>query len=208
MKKIILPAFLLASGLLWNCHTDPVSPDDYQLDEQKSVAEWKGHLRTGYFNEGAITVKSDQLKVKDGQVTGGSFTIPVSSIVNFNLPVDSLKHQLVHHLQSPDFFNMALHPNITYTIASVAPYTGSEGVPGATHLISGELTMLGKSNPVVFPAKIALSNGQLTVDATLKVDRTKWGITYAADPTLPAEQNILPNMDIHLKLTGKRKSDA
>ncbi|MPR36136.1 YceI family protein [Salmonirosea aquatica] len=208
MKKTIISAFILVSGLVWSCHTDPVSPDDYQLDEQKSVAEWKGYLRTGYFNEGAITVKSDQLKVKDGQVTGGSFTIPVSSIVNFNLPVDSLKHQLVHHLQSPDFFNMALHPNITYVIASVAPYKGSEGIAGATHLVSGELTMLGKSNPVVFPAKIGINNDQLTVDATLKVDRTKWGMAYAADSTLPAEQNILPNMDIHLKLIGKRKQET
>ncbi len=205
MKKIIIPVILALGCFLWNCHPDTPGADNYQLDEQKSVAEWKGYLRTGYFNEGAITVKSDRLTVEDGKVTGGSFTIPLSSIVNFNLPVDSIKHQLVHHLQSPDFFDMATHPNLTYVIASVSPYTGSEGVPGATHLVSGELTMLGKSNPVVFPAKIVVSNGQLSVDATLKVDRTKWGMNYAADPNLPADQNILPDMDIHLKLAGKQK---
>ena len=205
MKKIIIPAFFALGCFLWSCHSDDPTVENYQLDEQKSVAEWKGYLRTGYFNEGAITVKSDRLSVEDGKVIGGSFTIPLVSIVNFNLPADSLKHQLGHHLQSPDFFNMAMHPNLTYVITSVSPYTGSEGVPGATHLVSGNLTMLGKSNPVVFPAKIGANDGQLTVDAMLKVDRTKWGINYAADPTLPAEQNILPEIDIHLKLTGNRK---
>ena len=205
MKISRVPTFLLLSVMLLNCRPEAPSVIHYQLDEQKSVAQWKGYLRTGYFNEGAITVKSSRLTVDGGEVTGGSFTLPVASIINFNLPVDSIKHQLVHHLQSPDFFNMALHPNITYEIADVVPYAGSEGVPGATHQVSGQLTMLGKTNPVSFPAKIQVSNGQLSVDATLTVDRTRWGINYAADPALPADQNILPGMDIHLQLVGKQQ---
>ena len=202
---MIIPVIFALGCFLCSCHSDEPTAENYQLDEQKSVAEWKGYLRTGYFNEGAITVKSDRLIVKDGQVTGGSFTIPLSSIVNFNLPVDSIKQQLIHHLQSPDFFDMAMHPNLTYVITSVQLYNGSEGVPGATHLVGGELTMLGRSNLVEFPARIGLSNGQLTVDATLKVDRTKWGMNYAVDPNLPADQNILADIDIHLKLTGNQK---
>lgn len=193
------------SALLWNCKTDAVESTDYQLDDKKSVAEWKGHLKTGYFNEGSIAVKSDQLTVEEGKVMGGSFTIPVSSIVNFNLPADSLKTMLVHHLQSPDFFNMALHPNITYKINQVVPYTGTDGIAGTNYQVKGALTMLGKTNEVNFPAKIQLNNNQLNVEASLKVDRTKWGINYAADPTLPAESYILPDIDIHLKLSGRPK---
>lgn len=182
-------------------HTTP-SALSYQLDETKSVAEWRGYLRTGYFNEGAVNVQSQNLLVHEGKVISGSFTIPVSSIVNVNLPTDSIKHLLVHHLQGPDFFNMAMHPNLTYTITNVTPYVGTGGVMGANYQVNGSLMMLGQTNSLSFPARIELINHQIIVDASLKVDRTKWGMTYASDPSLPADGQILPDIDIHLKLTG------
>jgi polyisoprenoid-binding protein YceI len=207
MKKVTLLGALALATLVWNCKPGPVDPtvDAYRLDDTKSVAEWKGSLRTGYFNDGAVTVKSDQLMVQDGKVTGGSFTIPVSSIVNFNLPTDAVKQQLVHHLQSADFFNMALHPNITYAITSVTPYSGGEGVAGANYQVNGNLTILGKTEALNFPAKIQVMNNQLAAEATLKVDRTKWGVNYASDSSLPDENYIMPNIDIHLKLAGNKQ---
>lgn len=206
MKKVTLFSTLALAGFLFNCTKDHLDPtqDTYQLDDTKSVAVWKGSQRTGYFNEGAITVKSDQLMVQDGKVTGGSFTIPVSSIVNYNLP-DAQKPILVGHLQSADFFNMVLHPNITYTITSITPYTGNEGITGANYQVMGNLTILGKTNPVHFPAKIQVTNGQLAVEAILSVDRTKWGVNYASDHALSDEHYILPDIGLHLKLLGNKK---
>jgi len=206
MNKVSLFFAIAFLTIVWSCMTDHNTPSAvrYQLDETMSVAEWKGYLRTGYFNEGAISVQSQNLMVNDGKVASGSFTIPVSSIVNFNLPTDSIKHVLVHHLQSPDFFNMAMHPNLTYDITSVTPYSGTGGLMGANYQVNGSLMMLGQTNPVNFPARIDLVNNQILVDATLKIDRTKWGITYASDPSLPADGQILPDIDIHLKLTGNK----
>ncbi|MFC5411535.1 YceI family protein [Larkinella bovis] len=204
MKKVTL--FIALATLLWNCATDHLQPsqDAYQLDEEKSVALWKGRLRTGYSEEGVITVKSDQLVIENGTVVGGSFSLPVSSILSTSLP-DSLKPVLVHHLQSADFFDMALHPTITYAITSVEPYSGSEGLAGSNVRVTGNLTILGKSNPVRFPAKMQVSHNQLTVEATLQIDRTQWGMLYSADPTLPDEKYILPAIDIHLKLVGNKQ---
>ncbi len=203
MKKSILFGLVALATLLWSCKNNSVDPgvDSYQLDEKTSVAIWKGYLKTGYFNEGAITVTSDQLTVQNGNVTGGSFTIPLASLVNYNLP-DTLQHVLIHHLQSADFFNMAVNPNLTYTITSVAPYAGGKGIAGANYQVNGNLTMLGKVSPVNFPAKIQVKDNQLAVEATLSVDRTKWGVNYASDSTLPDEGYILPDVDIHLKLAG------
>ncbi|GAB3332624.1 hypothetical protein GCM10027299_39330 [Larkinella ripae] len=111
---------------------------------------------------------------------------------------------LVHHLQTANFFDIALHPSITYTITSLVPYSGSEGLPGANYRVNGELTILGKTHPVNFPAKIQVSNRQLVVEAKLQIDRTQWGITNSSDPTLPDERYILPAIDIHLKLSGAK----
>jgi hypothetical protein len=55
----------------------------------------------------------------------------------------------------------------------------------------------------VFPAKIDLQENNLLVDATFKLDRTKWGMNYAADPALE-NRHIYPEVDIHLKLAGNR----
>ncbi|QHV98860.1 YceI family protein [Spirosoma endbachense] len=208
MKKLALLSAMALSAFLWGCKkTDDVVATVYELDDTKSVAEWKGHLRTGYFNEGSIRVQSKNLTSQNGKISGGIFSIPLSSLVNYNLPTDSLKQQLVHHLQSADFFNMAVHPAITYTITSVTSYTGStpNGIDGANYQVNGDLTMLGKTYAVNFPAKIDLTNNQIMAEGVLKVDRTKWGITYASDPTLPDANFIQPDIDIHLKLVGSKK---
>ena len=206
MKKLII-ILSAATFLLWNCTDHEIETSNFELIPVQSVAEWKGFLKTGYFNNGTINVFSNSLVVQNGKVTGGSFTIPLSSIVNLNLPTEELKEQLVHHLQSADFFNMALHPDISYNITNITAYSGSspEDIQGANYLVNGTLTILGKSNPVSFPAKIVVAGNLLTVEANAKFDRTKWGITFASDPALPAENYIEPVVEIHLKLTGSKK---
>lgn len=204
-KKLLLLAAVPA--FLWNCTDhDLASSTKFTLNPQ-SVAEWKGFLKTGYFNNGTIAVESDDITVQDGRVKSGSFTIPVSSIINLNLPTEQVKEQLVHHLQSPDFFNMALHPDVTYNITDVKPYSeAKEGdVAGANYLVNGNLTILGKTNPVSFPAKIVIAGNLLSVEGNVKFDRTKWGITFATAPDLAPENYIEPMVEIHLQLSGEKK---
>jgi polyisoprenoid-binding protein YceI len=206
MKKQFFLIFSI-SILFWNCTDPEVEKSNYELDATKSVAQWKGYLKTGTFNEGTIAVQSDNILVKDGKVTSGTFTIPMSSLINLNLPTEELKQQLIHHLQSADFFDMAMHPNARFEISQVSAYTGGSenAVTGANFQVSGSLIILGKSNPVVFPANIQLAGERLTVEGKVKFDRTKWGITYATDPELPDENFIEPMVDVHLKLEGKIK---
>ena len=200
-------ALVAASAFLWSCDDNDVDKSTYKLNENQSVAEWKGYLETGYFNNGTISVQSDNLGVTDGKVSSGSFTIPLSSLVNLNLPTEALKEQLVHHLQSPDFFNMALHPSIQFDIVNVTPYSSkaTDAIQGANYLVNGTLKILGKGNPVQFPAKISLENNGLSANGIVSIDRTKWGINYATSDTLAPEQKIKNMIDIHLKLVGTKK---
>ncbi|WP_353720430.1 YceI family protein [Dyadobacter sp. 676] len=206
MKKQLLTLLTLAI-LSGSCtdHDEPTTSSNFHLDET-SVAEWKGYLKTGYFNEGSIDVESNSLVIEAGKVKSGSFTLPLASIANFNLPTDELKHQLIHHLQSADFFNMALHPNVTFEILSVAPYSGSGAgtVSGANFEVTGHLTLLGKSNPVTFPARIDVNGDSFKLEALTQFDRTLWGMNYATEPGLPDDASIKPGIDVHLKLSGKK----
>ena len=70
--------------------------------------------------------------------------------------------------------------------------------------MTGDFTMLGQTHPVSFPAKVNLQGSNLELEASFKLDRTKWGMTYAADPEL-GDHHILPEVDIAFDLTANRK---
>lgn len=201
MSKMSMTALIAATALWSACKKDPVT-QKYALTTEASTATWKGYQRTGYFNEGTVNVQSLNLEVKNGTVSAGSFEMPLSSLKNLNLPTDSLKGVLIHHLKTADFFNMALYPNLSFSIKSVKAYNGS--IPGANYTVEGSFTMLGKAVDISFPAKIDISNKQLVLDANFTIDRTRWGMMYGAADTLPDDKHIKPGVDIHLQLSGKQ----
>ncbi|MCF0051871.1 YceI family protein [Dyadobacter sp. LJ53] len=205
MKTIILSAISAVTMLWAGCKTDEITQKQvYVLNEETSVAEWKGAMPDNA-NTGSFAVKSKDLEVENGKVTGGSFIIPIASIKNFNLP-DAVKPQLLEHLKSADFFNMAVHPEAAFKITKVQPYTGRDtaAIAGANFLVTGDFTMIGKTNSVTFPAKIDVNEKNLKTEAKFSIDRTKWGMTYATDPK--AEGHYIYNdVAIHLKLDGTRK---
>jgi polyisoprenoid-binding protein YceI len=206
--KLSLTTLLLAGITLFSsCEKDhDATSTSYKLDESKSMAEWQGFLRTGYFNAGSISVASEELQVLNGQIISGRFVLPLSSLINFNLP-DAQKPLLINHLQSADFFNMALHPNLRFTITQVTRYASGDAkaVSGANYTVTGNLTMLDQTHSISFPAKINVNKQKLTVQADVQVDRTQWGITYASDPSLPDEHYIMPEIKLHLDLQGDRQ---
>jgi hypothetical protein len=203
MKKAIAIGLWAALILMAACKkSDKPGGTQYKLNSG-SVVEWKGTMDNG-FNNGSFNISENHIIVKRGKLTGGSFVFPIVSIKNFNLP-DSLKGQLLHHLKSADFFNMALYPEASFTITSVQPCTGGAESPirSANYWIEGDFTMIGKTNSVRFPACINVSGKQLSVEAQFEIDRTKWGMNYASDPS--QQLYIHKNVELYFKLSGEKK---
>lgn len=205
IEKLAITALIAVTVLGSACKKEETR-QKYILNATASTATWKGYQRSGYFNEGAVNVQSANLEVVAGVVKSGYFEMPLSSLANLNLPTDSLKDLLIHHLKSADFFNMPLYPSLSFLIKTVEVYSGNiEGaIPNANYVIKGDFTMLGKSLPLSFPAKIEISNKQLFLTAIFTIDRTKWGMNYGALDTLPDDQYIKPEVDIYLQLSGTR----
>jgi len=168
-----------------------------------STVKWKGYLETGYFNSGTIQLDAHDLQLSGDKVTGGDIIIPVSSIIITNDLSAEDKVHLSDHLKSPDFFDMAIHPNVTYSI-SAAEKTGKTDAQGNNYVIKGSLKLLGKSLPLDIPAKIHISKTEVNVVSTFKFDRTKWGMTFASDPGLPAEDKIKNDIEVELDLKATR----
>ena len=175
-----------------------VSSDDASM-------EFVGTKPTGR-HYGNIALTDGSITVKDGEVTGGKFVFDLNAITVEDLKDDEENHKkIVGHLQSPDFFDAANHPNVTFELVSVKPlkpakaaagYSSyqnameqpAEGekimelpefeLEGATHEVTGNLTMRGKTLAITVPAKIEVGDNGVKAFTNFSIDRTKWGLMY------------------------------
>lgn len=182
------------------CEDEEINTTTYTLNEESSSIIWKGYSPI-LFHDGSFSIKSENIQVENGVLKSGTFTIPIASIENFDLP-DEVKPILLNHLKSPDFFNVALHPYAHFQITKVEPI--SSLTTEENYKITGDFTMLGKTHSINFPAILKLEGTEMKMDASFKLDRTKWGMTYAADPEL-GDHHILPEVDIKLDILAEIK---
>jgi polyisoprenoid-binding protein YceI len=75
------------------------------------------------------------------------------------------------HLKGDDFFLSEKYPAISFSLDKIVP-TGD----GVT--VSGSITVRDRSQPISFPATVALTGAEVTLDATVEVDRSEFGLTW------------------------------
>jgi polyisoprenoid-binding protein YceI len=123
---------------------------------------------------------------KDGKHTGGFKTVTGSATVDgtdvttlkldIEIATDSLftdDEKLTAHLKAPDFFGVKDNPKATFKTTKV-----EKTEKGAN--ITGDLTLLGKTKAVTFPAAVATDGATLTLSSDFKINRNDWGMTYGA----------------------------
>jgi polyisoprenoid-binding protein YceI len=99
-----------------------------------------------------------------GQVTG-TLTVAAESIETNNKARDK-------DLRSAKVFDIANHPDITYTVDGMQPASGGVHV-------TGSLTVRGRTRPLSFDAKVAADAGEVRLDAKVPVNRADFGLTYS-----------------------------
>jgi polyisoprenoid-binding protein YceI len=98
-----------------------------------------------------------------GQVTG-TLTIAAGSIDTKNKMRDK-------DLRSAKLFDIASHPDITYTIDGIQPADGGAEV-------TGSLTVRGRTRPLSFDATVSAAADEVRLDAEVPVNRADFGLTY------------------------------
>jgi polyisoprenoid-binding protein YceI len=99
-----------------------------------------------------------------GQVTG-TLTVAAGSIDTKNKMRDK-------DLRSAKLFDIANHPDITYTVDGMQPASGGVRV-------TGSLTVRGRTRPLSFDAKVSAAAGEVRLDAEVPVNRADFGLTYS-----------------------------
>lgn len=201
MKTKLFTA-LLAAVVLSSCSSkESIGTFEYKADEEASAIEWKGSA-PDHFHEGAFKVSATIQTNSDGKITAGEFKIPIASITNYDIPDETVKEQLINHLLSPDFFNVALHPNAHFKITGVEEYQSAE--TNVNYLIIGDFSLLGQTHTIKIPAFIKVENNQISAVGSFILDRHKWGMNSYNDPAAPLY--ILPEVDIKLNLKFKKSN--
>lgn len=200
---LITTAFFVSIGLAEKKKADKPTPktETLMVDSSASTVQWVGSKKMGDKHSGSIKVKDGKIEMKEGKLVGGNFVIDMTTLTNEDLKAKpDYQTKLVTHLKSDDFFKVDKNPTSEFKITSVQEKDGKT-------MIKGDLTMLGKTESIEFPAKIENKDGKVTGTAKVELDRTKWGLTYGAGnifKELTADKIINNTFELNLKLTAKK----
>ncbi|RNC73259.1 MAG: sulfurtransferase [Desulfuromonadales bacterium] len=151
----------------------------YTADAGKSSVGWTGRNINGR-HYGTISISSGTLSVRGGNVIAGQVVVDMATIRNLDLADDNWNRLLIRHLKSDDFFDVAHHPFATFELQSASPIP--DATPGTSNYhVSGIVTIKGTGNRIEFPALMAPhADGGVTAQATIDIDRTRWGVVYGS----------------------------
>lgn len=169
--------------------TAPTGATLYRFSQDGSKLEFVGAKITRK-HDGAFHTFSGEIRALDGKPETGTVTADIDVA---SLGVDEEK--LAQHLKTPDFFDVAKFPKATFVSTQVRP----GGERGATHTISGNLTMHGVTKSITFPATVRLSADAADVDAEFAINRKDFGIVYPGKPDDLIKDEVLIKLSIHAK---------
>jgi polyisoprenoid-binding protein YceI len=158
----------IAIALLVAFSATVATAQNKKINTEKSTINWLGKKVTGE-HSGTVNFKEGMLIFKKGKVAGGNFTVDMTSLTSTDLSGD-WKDKLNGHLKSEDFFGTEKNPTATLKFTKIA--AKGNGV----YTVTADLTIKGITNPVTFE----LSTKDNTATATVKINRTKYGIKYGS----------------------------
>ena len=160
----------------------------YRITPENSKVEFTGSKVTGSHN-GSFQ------KFNGGINYAGT---PEKSAVKIAIEMNSVTTEeadLTKHLQTPDFFDVQKYPQASFISTEIKP----GGEKGATHTVTGNLTLHGVTKSITFPATITVTPGAVNVDSTFAINRKDFGINYAG-----AANNLIRDevvLALHVKAT-------
>lgn len=162
------------------------------IDAQASKIEFVGSKvtgsHTGGFKDfsGTVVLSPDEKEVQSIRAE-----ILMDSTYSDN-------EKLTGHLKAPDFFDVAKFPKAVFESTEIKP----GGEKGATHTVTGNLTLHGVTKSITFPATIRTDSGGAEIDSDFFIHRKDFGIEYAG----MANDLIRDEVVIKLAVKAPRKA--
>jgi polyisoprenoid-binding protein YceI len=158
----------IALALVVVISTVSVTAQTKKIDASASTLNWVGKKVTGQ-HEGTVNIKGGALVFTGKKLTGGTFTVDMTSLTSTDLSGE-YQGKLNGHLNSADFFATEKFPTSTLVFKTIAAKTTN------MYAVTADLTIKGQTHPVTFDMAV---NGN-TASTKFKVDRTKYDIKYGS----------------------------
>jgi len=162
------------------------------IDPATSKVEWTGSKVTAK-HEGGFKSFHGNVALASNDPEKSSVTVDIDTNSLFTTP-----ENLITHLKSADFFDVARFPKATFASTSIKK--GSD--KGGTHTVTGNLTLHGVTKSVLFPATIRTTPTSAEVDAEFAINRKDFGLVYAGK----ADDLIRDDVVIKLTIRSQPKS--
>lgn len=183
LSAVVLAALLLAPMSVYSADKPAKTASKsavFKVVPSTSEVRWIGKKVTGQHN-GTIQVKSGNLLVSKGILSGGTVEIDMPSITVLDLTDPDSNGKLTGHLKSDDFFGVESHPVSTFTIKEAKAIPDSKAGEPNTQ-ITGDLMIKGATHPLSFPATVSIAGKILKATAKeVKVDRTLYNVRYGSN---------------------------
>lgn len=148
-----------------------IADGDYTVDVAGSEIVWIGRKVTGE-HRGNISLASGNFRVTDGQMSGATFTMDMTSMTNTDLDAE-YGGKLLGHLASDDFFSTATHPTATFQASTFVPTDNG-------FVAKGNLTIKGITQPQTVEVTLETIDNAVAMRGMMKVDRTAFDIKYGS----------------------------
>lgn len=172
--------------------TAAVKGESLALTPDNSKVLFTGSKVTGK-HEGGFNGFSGSIDLVNGK--------PEESSVKIDIETGSVftdADGLTKHLQSGDFFEVEKFPKASFTSTRIA----ADAAKGANaYTVTGDLELRGVRKAVTFPATIAVTPTDVTVNSEFSINRKDFGILYAGK----ADDLIRDDVVIKLDLKAARK---
>jgi polyisoprenoid-binding protein YceI len=168
-KKASLLLLLLPAALLLCSFQPSEGVDWYRCDHHKSGLIWTGKKTFGS-HTGTISLKEGSVAYANDTIRSAVFIFDMRSIQNLDLE-GSMRERLVHHLQSPDFFDAAQFPEASFRLQQFQKMSGDSA------LVSGLLCIKGISRSVQFPVQYTVRGRRMEITSRgISVNRKDFNI--------------------------------
>jgi polyisoprenoid-binding protein YceI len=168
MKKNFLVLALAIILAFTATATEPLDGEKKEVKTEESVVTWKAYKVTGS-HTGTVNLTEGALMFDEGKLTGGDFTVDMTTLVSTDLEGE-YKGKLEGHLKSDDFFGVATHQYAKLIFTNVQA-TGKN-----SYEVKGDLTIKGITKAISFDVSVYGSKAT----ATLKVDRAEYDVRYGS----------------------------
>lgn len=199
MKSILTLAIALSTvGAMAN--NKPLT-ENYKVDSAATKVNWVAEKKLGAGHNGGVSVKNGAITVQGDLITAGEVVVDMNTITVADIPAtDEYNGKLVGHLKAPDFFDVAKFPEAKFV------FKGSEKTKTGLK-IKGDLTFIGKTNPIEFDAVVTKTAKAYTAKSNVVIDRTKWGLKYNSEnwiKQLAGDKVIKDNFTLAIDITASK----